>query len=116
MHWLPGVLGADLQLFVAQTAHAAACDARKSTICEGEQGAASRAVALLAARYSAGRLATSCLTIPGRGACSQTAIPRRANAAALHSKQGRRWATIRISRPTAAPMRRMSLLGVPGPE
>ena len=40
-----------------------------------------RAVVLPAARDGAGRLATSFLTTPARGAWSQIALPRRANAA-----------------------------------
>ena len=46
-----------------------------------EELTALRAVALPAARDGAGRLATSFLTTPARGTRSQTAIPRRANAA-----------------------------------
>ena len=44
------------------------------------------AVALPAARDCAERLATSFLTTPSRGTRSQTAIPRRANAAVLALK------------------------------
>ena len=46
-----------------------------------EELAALRAVALPAARDGAGRLATSFPTTPARGTWSQTAIPRRSNAA-----------------------------------
>ena len=83
---LLGVLGADLPPTVAQIAHAATCDARKSTISMSEEPTALRAVALPAARDGAGRLATSYLTTPARGTRSQTAIPRRANAAVLALK------------------------------
>ena len=51
-----------------------------------EELTALRAVAVPAARDGAGRLATSFLTTPARGTWSQTAIPRRANAAVLALK------------------------------
>ena len=79
---LLGVLGANRPPIVAQIAHAATGDARKvDDFGMFEHLTALRAVVLPAARGGAGRLATSFLTTPAPGTRSQTAIPRRANAA-----------------------------------
>ena len=108
------MLGAIQTPIAAQIARGATCDARKSTISARWERTALRAVALPAALHRAERLATSCLTIAERGTCSHIAIPRRANAAVPALRAGAAWVAFRRSRQTAAPLRRVSHLDMPG--
>ena len=110
------VIGANRPPTAAQIAHAATCDARKSTIFGSEELMALRAVALPAARDGSGRIATSFLTTPARGTRSQTAIPRRANDGVLPYKSCAAQSDLGISRQMVKPVRRMSLLDMPDRE
>ena len=108
-----GAVDASRPPIAAQTAHEATCDVRTS-ITAPREPTALRAVALPAARHRAERLATSCLTSAERGTCSHIAIPRRANAAVPALRTGAAWVAFRRSRQTAAPLRRVSHLDMPG--